>query len=353
MDYVAAPGLYGWCHGPSCRPEIAGVSVSLWRPQGVNDGGASFPYREESREEFFKFFDEPADSPRRDQKGVYTDRWYRPSPGRSVHVILLDNRFNKDEYGEPDGDFLGEEQWRWFEAAVRQNASLTIIGSGLQILVDDRFGFGITQRVGENWARFPAARARLLAAVRTSPAPTLLLSGDIHFAELNEASYSPGGKHKVVELTSSSMTHSAARIFPNLPVGASVRWAIYRLMSLWSIVMPWKYRVETCEGRVLSGLGAAPFNNLAEPSSLEPFASAPVHRCIAALLRMASVCAKFESARIPGGENPLAWPPRKREGGGGGMLGVGLITPPTASKLHCCDAFSPGPQMCTTSTLGS
>ena len=220
--------------------------------KGVNDGGASFPHRDESRNEFLKFFDEPAGSPRWDQPGVYTDRWYRPSPGRSVHVILLDNRFNKDEYGAPDGDFLGAEQWRWFEAAVRQNASLTIIGSGLQILVDDRFG--VTQRVGENWARFPAARARLLAAVRTSPAPTLLLSGDIHFAELNEASYSPGSKRKVVELTSSSMTHSAARIFPNLQVGQAVRWAIYRLMSLWSVVMPWKYRVETCEAVSLTSL---------------------------------------------------------------------------------------------------
>jgi alkaline phosphatase D len=60
-----------------------------------------------------------------------------------VAVFVLDVRSNRTPWAttiperfkvDPDGDFLGEDQWKWFETALgRSNASVNIIVSGVQV----------------------------------------------------------------------------------------------------------------------------------------------------------------------------------------------------------------------------
>jgi hypothetical protein len=50
----------------------------------------------------------------------------------TVHLILLDNRFDFDS---KTNDRLGESQWLWLDNAlkrsVERNADLTVIGAGI------------------------------------------------------------------------------------------------------------------------------------------------------------------------------------------------------------------------------
>ncbi|RYD61426.1 MAG: alkaline phosphatase family protein, partial [Verrucomicrobiaceae bacterium] len=56
---------------------------------GGNDAGAEYPKRRESQEEFLRWLEEPADSPRRKREGVYDARIFGPE-GKRLQVILLD-----------------------------------------------------------------------------------------------------------------------------------------------------------------------------------------------------------------------------------------------------------------------
>mmetsp|Transcript_17536 Transcript_17536/g.29561 ORF Transcript_17536/g.29561 Transcript_17536/m.29561 type:complete len:617 (-) Transcript_17536:261-2111(-) len=107
-------------------------------------------------------------------------------PAFVYKVILLDSRSNKDPKGTEDGDFLGEEQWNWLiEEMADDRADLIILGSGIQVLTDDKL-------LEESWDEFPAARARLLKLVTAASTYTnvILLSGDIHRAEISKTTCS-------------------------------------------------------------------------------------------------------------------------------------------------------------------
>ena len=55
---------------------------------GKNDAGSEYAMKVESQKLFLDFFDEPADSPRRQRPGVYHSYRFGPD-GRRVQVILL------------------------------------------------------------------------------------------------------------------------------------------------------------------------------------------------------------------------------------------------------------------------
>lgn len=163
---------------------------------GVNDGGRDFAAREASQARFLDFLDEPANSSRRRQAGVYAVETFGP-PGRRVAVILLDVRYHRDAPGT-DGTILGEEQWAWLERTLAaSDAQVHLIASGTQILpTEHRF---------EKWADYPRDRARLLELLRRCRTPgVVLLSGDRHVGEISRLR-EPG--LDVVEITSSGLTH--------------------------------------------------------------------------------------------------------------------------------------------------
>jgi len=149
--------------------------IGMWddHDYGINNGDASYPNKEVAKEMMLDFLDEPVDSPRRAQPGTYAS--YVVGEGKEkVHFILTDNRF----FAEKEVSMLGEEQWKWLESEVRSSdAAFIFIASGVQVLPNYR-------PFAEKWANTPNERKRLLHLIRTTKKPVILLSGDIHTAEL-------------------------------------------------------------------------------------------------------------------------------------------------------------------------
>jgi alkaline phosphatase D len=166
---------------------------------GKNDGGSEHRIRSESQKALLDFLGEPPLSPRRSQLGVYTAHVLA---GGRLKLLLLDTRFNRDPYG-PEGDVLGEAQWRWLEEQLSaSSAQAHLVGSSIQVLP--------TEHRSESWSRFPRARARLLSLLaERSAAPVVLLSGDRHFAEISELLHEG---RRLVEVTSSGLTHSWEKV---------------------------------------------------------------------------------------------------------------------------------------------
>ena len=210
--------------------------IGVWddHDYGLNDGGLWYSDREPSQQIFLDFLDEPKDSPRRQQHGVYASYTYGPLD-KQVKVILLDNRYSQQP-PSPESDILGEEQWMWLELQLTtpistststststsssdhtQQPRLTLIGAGIQIASRNKL-------IGEGWKNFPKSRTRLFDLIygnyqdyllkyhssssnsaefqSTSSShskllrnrsrvysPTVLLSGDVHMAEFTRSFY--------------------------------------------------------------------------------------------------------------------------------------------------------------------
>lgn len=179
---------------------------------GLNDGGADCPIKREAQAEFWNWLDEPADSPRRKQEGVYHAQTFGPA-GKRAQVIMLDTRYfrsplkkvTKDEAmlggsAVPTDDesttILGDAQWAWLENVMQEPAELRIIVSSIQ--------FAPEAHGGECWANFPHEQRRLLVLLRGHRA--LVLSGDRHWCEFS--------RMEVFDFTSSSMTQKHPRGTP-------------------------------------------------------------------------------------------------------------------------------------------
>src|SRR5262245_52517854 len=172
---------------------------------GTDDCGAENPIKEASRKLFLEFFQEPNDSPRWNQPGIYMSRVFGPE-GKRVQVILLDTRFNRSklkkvnkEYvpdSDPKNTFLGEEQWQWLGEQLKVPAELRLIGSSIQVIADEQ--------PFEKWANFPHERERLLNMINeTKAAGVIFLTGDRHLAELSL--YKPEKGYPLYDLTSSGL----------------------------------------------------------------------------------------------------------------------------------------------------
>ncbi|RAU81850.1 alkaline phosphatase D family protein [Pontibacter arcticus] len=177
---------------------------------GRNDAGKEYPYRKESQALALDFFNEPANSPRRKQEGIYAAYDYKLK-NKTVKVILLDIRYHQDALQKDstkaylpnmEGDLLGEAQWKWLEKQLKDSkADAHIIGSGIQFIPD--------QHPYEKWANFPNTRNRLFNLLaKTKPKGVMLISGDRHIGEFSKMEVK-GLSYPVYEITSSGLTHSA------------------------------------------------------------------------------------------------------------------------------------------------
>jgi alkaline phosphatase D len=212
--------------------------VAVWDDHdfGENDAGGDYPQKEASRRVFLDFWNEPADSPRRDRDGVYGSYVFGP-PGQRVQVILPDLRYNRTalvpmELGRegyeawaekrvaaglplpgpyvrnPDhqATMLGERQWQWLERQLEVPAEIRLFGSSVQVLADFT-GW-------ESWANFARDRDRLIDALRRKRADgVLFLSGDIHYAELSKLDLNV--PYTLWDLTSSGLTEEWRVPTPN------------------------------------------------------------------------------------------------------------------------------------------
>lgn len=194
---------------------------------GWNDSGKDYPLIEESKEVFLDFFEEPADSPRRNHPGIYHSYEY-DFQGHKLQVILLDGRTFRDGLKPYGGEFdddnrydfyqkdyaphtdssatlLGEEQWIWLEAELKKPADLRIIGSGTQ--------FGIEWNGYEAWANFPHERKRMLDLIKKTHANgVIFISGDVHYSEISklETDFYP-----IYDFTSSGLSSTWKFATPN------------------------------------------------------------------------------------------------------------------------------------------
>ena len=152
--------------------------IGVWddHDYGINNGGKYFQHKTLTQQIYLDFLDEPEDSPRRKKEGIYES--YYIGDKTKIKVILLDVRYFKDEPSLlGGGDILGEQQWEWLEEQLKDNpAKFTLIGSGIQILPNDRL-------LPECW--FSDSRERLINLIKKyKVSGTLLLSGDVHETEM-------------------------------------------------------------------------------------------------------------------------------------------------------------------------
>ncbi len=201
--------------------------MAIWddHDMGLNDGGGDFPFKAESKAEFLDFWKVPANDPRRARDGLYHAQTFGP-PGQRVQVILLDTRWfrsrwkatdqrdapGKERYvpdASPAKTMLGEAQWLWLEAQLKEPAQLRLIVSGIQVVTE---GHG-----WERWGNFPLERERLYQLIaRTRAQGVVFLSGDRHIGALY--AQAGGTPYPFYELTASGVTHSwrdAAEAGPN------------------------------------------------------------------------------------------------------------------------------------------
>jgi alkaline phosphatase D len=94
---------------------------------------------------------------------------------------------------------LGDAQWQWLEAQLKQPADVRFIVSGVQVVVE---GHG-----WEGWHNFPLEQEKLRRLLMATKANgVVFLSGDRHIGAVYKSVPSQG--YPLFELTSSGMTHA-------------------------------------------------------------------------------------------------------------------------------------------------
>lgn len=162
------------------------------------------------------FFDEPAGSERRKNPGIYDIKTFGPE-GKRVQIILLDTRYFRTpplpdtrsdaekealnivgRYApneDPAATVLGQNQWRWLEKQLQQPAELRLLVSSYPL---------VPHELGRDaWGNFPLERQRLFDLIeKTKAAGVIILSGDVHFAEISRTDEGP---YPLYDLTSSPL----------------------------------------------------------------------------------------------------------------------------------------------------
>lgn len=203
--------------------------IATWddHDYGSNDAGRHFDFKEQSKQIFLDFFNEPAQSERRERPGIYTSYYYQTN-NKTIQVILLDTRTFRDDLIEYGGEFknnkkffyrlsyspyktadstlLGEPQWKWLEEELKKPADVRVIGSSIQ--------FGITYNGFESWANFPHEKTRMLNLIKSTKANgVLFISGDVHYAELSKMQ--SDSLYPIFDVTSSGLTQEWKYATPN------------------------------------------------------------------------------------------------------------------------------------------
>ena len=194
---------------------------------GWNDAGKYYKYKEESKQIFLDFFEEPITSVRRQHQGIYHSEIYNIND-KILQIILLDNRTfrsNLVKYnGEVDDDdrytysldyaphsssdstLLGDEQWIWLEKELQKNADLRLICSGTQ--------FGIEYNGYEAWANFPHEQEKFIDLIKqTNANGVIFLTGDVHYAEISKIEEE--GVYPIYDFTSSGLSSTWEFSTPN------------------------------------------------------------------------------------------------------------------------------------------
>ncbi|KAL9448790.1 hypothetical protein AB3S75_010849 [Citrus x aurantiifolia] len=178
---------------------------------GLNDAGKEFPAKVSNQRLLLDFLDEPLDSPRRMQAGIYTSYTFGPV-GRQIKIILLDTRYHRDPLSS-DGTILGSTQWTWLEKELNgPSSAITIIVSSIQVISNLSATTGPLFYM-ESWGRFPKERDRLFQLIADSKRNgVFFISGDVHFGEITRYDCDVG--YALYDITSSGLTQAVEKAVP-------------------------------------------------------------------------------------------------------------------------------------------
>lgn len=177
---------------------------------GKNGGDQYMIGKKGTKKCLLDFLDIPGNNPVRKREGAYQSYTFGKGAQR-IKVIMLDTRYFRDSLTvdptnqrryipSPEGDILGEAQWKWLEQELKNNkANLTLLCSSVQVLADEHNY--------DKWGNFPTSRKRLLnLIVKLQPKNLLLLTGDRHMAEISKMDLQ-GLPYPLYDFTSSGLTH--------------------------------------------------------------------------------------------------------------------------------------------------
>jgi alkaline phosphatase D len=237
--------------------------MAMWddHDYGENDGGIAYPIKDQSRQAFLEFWQEPNESLRWSRNGIYTSRVFGPA-GYRVQIIMPDLRYNRtpltlNELGETSyakweeskraaglpvcgpyarcadrsATMLGDAQWQWLERQLDVPAEVRIVASSLQVLADFP-GW-------EAWINYAHDHQRLIEVIRRKNASgVLFVSGDTHYAELSKLDINV--PYPLWDLTCSGLTEVWDDNVPNSNrVGNVVRAENFGMIEIdWSASDP-------------------------------------------------------------------------------------------------------------------
>ena len=194
---------------------------------GKNDSGKEFCRKKRFKKIFLDFFDEPKESIRRSQQGIYTSYSYKVN-SKIIQIILLDTRTFRDKllkcnnansidttfkyeldylpHYDTTKSFLGEQQWNWLKTTLQKKADYRIICSSTQ--------FGISYNGYEAWANYPHEQLKMLQLIEEIKANgVVFISGDVHYAEISKIS--ANSPYPIYDVTSSGLTQTWHLSTPN------------------------------------------------------------------------------------------------------------------------------------------
>jgi alkaline phosphatase D len=157
-----------------------------------DNANGTFQRKDESQQYFLDFVEEPVNSPRRFQKGIYTSYEFG-DPDKRVKFLVLDNRYFKDL--DSEAPLLGQEQWAWLEEELASSTA------ALHFFV---MGLSITSPAipyTEEWVHYPSELNRMLKLLsKYKTKGVVFLSGDKHFSSMFM-------RYGHLEFMASGMTH--------------------------------------------------------------------------------------------------------------------------------------------------
>jgi len=177
---------------------------------GENDGGSSYPLKQEAQKLYLDFWEIPNDDIRQQRDGIYTNKIINID-NFIINLILLDTRYFRSDLKKTKGikpvylkneelnaTILGDKQWSWLMEVMKIKSDLTIVATSIQLLpTEHRF---------EKWSNIPSDHFKLKKLLKSQSRPIIVISGDRHQGAIYN-------DENIYEITSSSLNKTISSIF--------------------------------------------------------------------------------------------------------------------------------------------
>ena len=177
---------------------------------GENDGGSSYPLKQEAQKLYLDFWKIPNDDIRHQRNGIYANKIIYID-NFIINLILLDTRYFRSDLKKTKGlkpvylkneelnaTILGDKQWSWLVEVMKIKSDLTIVATSIQLLpTEHRF---------EKWSNFPSDHFKLKKLLKSQSRPIIVISGDRHQGAIYN-------DENIYEITSSSLNKTISPIF--------------------------------------------------------------------------------------------------------------------------------------------